>query len=109
MIENLINYPCPAIKIGGLGYVSADEKTIQLYLALISPVFNHKIELQKMELINPSQSDLEPIIDYKIGIDFMTNQPIYKFKKMSNAEAIATLFLNECEKEDSLLRIIEDE
>lgn len=81
---NPINYPGPAIKIGDFIYVNTDDETNQWYLALVSPiVFNHKMQLQKMELINPSQSDFKEIVDYKIGVDFMTNQPVYKLKANS--------------------------
>jgi len=89
MVEKLINYPGPAIKIGGLSYVPVDDELNQDYLALFSPiVLDYEMSLRKMELINPSISDLKPTIDYKIGVDFMTNQPVYKYKENKKTYSI---------------------
>jgi len=48
----------------------------------MSPViFDYKLQLRKNEIRNPSLSNFEKGIYDKIGINFKTNQPIYKLRK----------------------------
>ena len=80
-MENM-NYVGPATKSEGLRYLPINEELAKdIYVLRSNKVFNYEDKLRKMELINPSISDLEEIVAYKSGVDFMTNQPVYKYKE----------------------------
>lgn len=76
-------------------------------LSIPDSCLDYDMKLRKMELINPSLR--EEIVEYKIGVDFMTNKPIYKYKNNSinyNSEEVQKTF-EALQDLDASIRVIE--